>query len=125
MEKELILNITMFFISYIVFLLIYILIVNRKRKVYKEGKKQAEISYIINKFNLDMRITKYNTLKWILTFINPLIISITYIIVTNVESIVLGSIVGFLIMILLVYSSYEIIGRLLKRREKKCIIQKT
>lgn len=119
MEKELILNITMFFISYIVFLLIYILIVNRKRKVYKEGKKQAEISYIINKFNLDMRITKYNTLKWILTFINPLIISITYIIVTNVESIVLGSIVGFLIMILLVYSSYEIIGRLLKRKEER------
>lgn len=119
MEKELILNITMFFISYIVFLLIYILIVNRKRKVYKEGKKQAEISYIINKFNLDMRITKYNTLKWILTFINPLIISITYIIVTNVESIVLGSLVGFLIMILLVYSSYEIIGRLLKRKEER------
>lgn len=119
MEKELILNITMFFISYIVFLLIYILIVNRKRKVYKEGKKQAEISYIINKFNLDMRVTKYNTLKWILTFINPLIISITYIIVTNVESIVLGSLVGFLIMILLVYSSYEIIGRLLKRKEER------
>lgn len=119
MEKELILNITMFFISYIVFLLIYILIVNRKRKVYKEGKKQAEISYIINKFNLDMRITKYNTLKWILTFINPLIISITYIIVTNVESIVLGSLLGFLIMILLVYSSYEIIGRLLKRKEER------
>lgn len=119
MEKELILNIIMFFISYIIFLLIYIFIINRKRKEYKEGKKQAEISYIINKFKLDMRVTKYNDLKWILTFVNPLIISITYIIVTNVESIVLGSIVGFITMILLVYSSYEIIGRILKRKEEK------
>lgn len=119
MEKEVILNIIMFFTSYIIFLLIYILLVNRKRKEYKEGKKQAEISYIINKFKLDMRVTKYNKLKWILTFINPFIISVTYIIVTNIESFVLGCLVGFITMLLLVYSSYEIIGRILKRKEER------
>lgn len=119
MKNEIILNMIMFIVSYIVFLLIYIFLVNRKRREYKEGKKQAEVSYIINKFKLDMRITKYNKLKWILTFINPLIISITYIIVTNVNSIVLGSIIGFITMLLLVYSSYEIIGRILKRKEER------
>lgn len=119
MKEILILNIASFLIAYVIFLLIYIFIINRKRKDYKEGKKEAEISYIINKFKLDMRKTKYKTIKWAVTFINPLILAVTFIIVTNVESYILGILLGFIIMLLLVYSSYEILGRILKKKEGK------
>lgn len=119
MDKKLLLNIISFVLSYIIFLLIYIFIINRKRKDLSNGKKQVEINYIINKAKLDMRKTKYNTLKWAVTLINPLIISITFIIVTNIESYIVGIIVGFITLLILVYSCYEILGRILKKKEGK------
>lgn len=119
MNELLLLNIISFTIVYIIFLLIYIFIINRKRKDYTNAKKQTEIYYIVNKFKLDMRKTKYNTLKWAVTFINPLIISITFIIVTNIKSYIIGILVGFITLLLLVYSCYEIIGRYLKKKEGK------
>ncbi len=119
MKYEILENLIYFIASYIIFLLIYIFIINRKRKDYNNGKKQTEISYIINKFKLDMRKTKYNTLKWAITLINPLIISITFVIVINIESFTFGLLVGFVIMLMLVYACYEILGRILKKKEGK------
>ena len=117
MKEMLITNLIYFVSSYLVLLLIYIFIINNKRKVYNEGKKYLEVKYIVNKFNLDMRKVKYNNLKWTLTFINPLIMSITFIIVINIKNSFLSMIVGFLVMMALIYSIYEIIGRIYK---KKC-----
>lgn len=119
MKNEIILNIISFTLAYIIFLLIHIFIINRKRKDYKNGKKQMEINYIVNKFKLDMRKVKYNELKWAVTFLNPLIIATTFLIVTNIESFALSIVVGFVIMLLLVYSIYEILGRFLKRKGEK------
>lgn len=119
MKYEILENLIYFAASYIIFLLIYIFIINRKRKDYNSGKKITEISYIINKFKLDMRKTKYNTIKWGITFINPLIISITFIIVINIKSFTFGLLVGFVVMLLLVYAMYEIFGRILKKKEGK------
>lgn len=117
MKEMLITNLIYFVSSYLVLLLIYIFIINNKRKVYKEGKKYLEVNYIVNKFNLDMRKIKYSNLKWTLTFINPLIMSITFIIVINIKNTFLSMIIGFLVMMALIYSIYEIIGRIYK---KKC-----
>lgn len=117
MESIVVKNLIYFISSYIVLLLIYIFIINRKRKVYSEGKKSLEISYIVNKFNLDMRKIKYNNLKFTLTFINPLIMSITFIVVININNTLLSLLIGFIVMMLLVYSIYELIGRIYK---KKC-----
>jgi len=119
MDREVILNIISFVLSYLVFMLIYIFIINRKRKDYKEGKKQIEINYIIKKFKLDMRKVKYNNLKWAITILNPLIMSVTFLIVINIKSFTVGIILGFIMMLLLVYSSYEILGRILKRKSEK------
>jgi len=121
MNKFIILNAIYFLSSYIIMFLIYLLIINRKRKDYNESKKQMEISYLVNKFNLDMRKVKFNKIKWILTFINPLIISIIFIIVINIDSLIIAGIVGFFTTIILTYSLYEIIGRSLKRKENKYV----
>ena len=118
MYDKLLLNILSFIITYIIFLLVHIFIINRKRKDYKNGK-QTEIYYIINKAKLDMNKTKYSTLKWLVTIINPLIISTTFIIVTNIKSYLIGLIVGFITLISLIYSCYELIGRYLKKKEGK------
>lgn len=76
-----------------------------------------EIEYLVKKFNLDMRKTDYNTLKWATTFINPFIISVTFVAIISIDSFVLSLILGFIIMMLLIYGIYEILGRILKKKE--------
>ena len=113
MKQELLIDLTYFIIVYLITFLFYSLILNRKRKNYKE----MEIEYLVKKFNLDMRKTDYNTLKWATTFINPFIISVTFVAIISIDSFVLSLILGFIIMMLLIYGIYEILGRILKKKE--------
>ncbi len=117
MKEKIIINIIYFLVSYLIIFLLYSLVINRKKKSYKDATKQMDILYLVNKFKLNTKKTKYNTLKWITNIINPLIISITFIIVTNIKSFILGIMIGFLVMMMLIYSIYEIIGRILKKKE--------
>ena len=117
MKEKIIINIIYFVVSYLIIFLLYSLVINIKKKSYKDATKQMDILYLVNKFKLNTKKTKYNTLKWITNIINPLIISITFIIVTNIKSFILGIMIGFLVMMMLIYSIYEIIGRILKKKE--------
>ena len=117
MKEKIIINVIYFVVSYLIIFLLYSLVINRKKKSYKDATKQMDILYLVNKFKLNNKKTKYNTLKWITNIINPLIISITFIIVTNIKSFTLGIMIGFLVMMMLIYSIYEIIGRILKKKE--------
>ena len=117
MKEKIIINVIYFVVSYLIIFLLYSLVINRKKKSYKDATKQMDIFYLVNKFKLNTKKTKYNTLKWITNIINPLIISITFIIVTNIKSFILGIMIGFLVMMMLIYSIYEIIGRILKKKE--------
>lgn len=108
-------NLIYFITSYVIIFLLYALYIYRRKK--KDFKKTLEVDYLVSKFKL--RKVDYNRLKWILTIINPLIISITFLVVININSFVLGVMIGFVIMMLLIYSLYEILGRYLKRKEDK------
>ncbi len=119
MKETIIINLIYFLCAYLILFLIYVFIINKKRKLYKEGKNTLEVNYIVNKFKLDMRKIKYKELKWTLTFINPLIMSLTFIIVINIKNTLLSLLLGFIIMIILIYSVYEIIGRYFKKRGEK------
>ena len=88
MKEKIIINVIYFVVSYLIIFLLYSLVINRKKKSYKDATKQMDILYLVNKFKL-------NTKK---TFI-------------------LGIMIGFLVMMMLIYSIYEIIGRILKKKE--------
>ncbi len=110
-----------FGICFITVLLIYLLFINRKfRKEYKEGKEQVEIYYLIKRFNLNMKITKYKTIKLIVSFLNSFIVAFTFTVIINLKiKYAYKLMVAFLIMFVLIYSLYEITGRILKRKELK------
>ena len=97
----------------------YVLFINRRRKTYENAKNQLEVVYIVKKFGLDMKVSSYNDLKWGLAFINSFIISFTFVVIISIESFLLSLVLGFVIMIMLIYSCYELLGRFLKRREGK------
>ena len=103
--------------SYIISFIGYALILKRKEK--KKKQELSEVTYIIEKFNLKRSEKTLKKIRRIFNFINPLIISIAFIIIINIKSYILGIMVGFVIMVFLVYAIYEIIGRILKKGEDK------
>ena len=117
MKETMIFNILYFIVSYLIMFLVQVFIINRKKKTYTDAKKMSDVTYITTKFKLDKRKTDYNTLKWYINFINPLIISTTFVVISNIDSFIMSLLVGFIVMLLLMYSLYEIIGRILKKKE--------
>lgn len=110
-----------FSFAYILTFLLYLFVFNKKGKKKKE--ESLEVMYMVNRFKLHKDKINMKRIKWILNFINPLIISVTFVAVMMIDSFALGLMVGFVIMLALIYSVYEIIGRILKRREEKCKTQ--
>lgn len=110
-----------FGICFITVLLIYLLFINKKfRKEYKEGKEQVEIYYLVKRFKLDMKITKYKTIKLIVSILNSFIVAFTFTVIINLKiKYAYKLMVAFLIMFILIYSLYEITGRILKKKELK------
>ena len=109
-----------FGVCFIVVFLLYLLINMKFRKEYKEGKQQVEINYLISRFKLDMRVTKYKTVKFLVALLNSFIISVTFTIIINLKfKYVYKLMIAFVIMFILIYSLYEIVGRALKRKELK------
>ena len=116
MKEKIIINTIYFLASYLIIFLVYVFIINRKKKTYADAKKMTDVTYL-TKFKIDKRKTDYNTLKWYINFINPLIISTTFVVISNIKSFTMSLLVGFIVMLVLIYSLYEIIGRILKKKE--------
>ena len=117
MKEKIIINTIYFLASNLIIFLVYVFIINRKKKTYADAKKMTDVTYLTTKFKLDKRKTDYNTLKWYINFINPLIISTTFVVISNIKSFTMSLLVGFVVMLVLIYSLYEIIGRILKKKE--------
>lgn len=113
--KEYVEILVYFMSSYISTFILYYYLFNSKKK----RKESFEIDYMINKFGLKRNKINYKKVKWILNFINPLIISIAFVAVMMIDSFTMGIMVGFVIMLVLIYSVYEIIGRILRRKEDR------
>lgn len=115
----------------LVFLIDYFLINKRKlnliknKGVTKNGKKKkikniGELDYIIAKFKLDFK--KINAERVIIgiSLINSFIIAIvSFIIMIIPLHIMWQMLIAFVLLFLLIYSLYEILGRYLKKIETK------
>lgn len=105
-----------------IFLLVYIVysvFLNKKRKDYKSLSDNDMVKIFIRRYDLDMRKTKYENVVKAITFINSFIISFCSVIVINIDSIVWSIIISFVVIMCLLYSLYEITGRMFKRKEEK------
>jgi hypothetical protein len=100
----------MFYIVYEVFL-------NKKRREYLQLKKTDEIRYFILRFDLDMRKTKYKSLLKALTLMNSFILAFTTTIVIYIDSVIWSVLISFMVIMIMLYAVYEIVGKYFKRKE--------
>ncbi len=99
----------------LVFLITYIMDLIKIKK--KKQKKIGEIQYLVSKFKLDINKLNYKKACLVISFLNAFIISsVTLVISLLKTNMTLQLIVGFVLLFSLIYSLYEIYGRILVKK---------
>lgn len=84
------------------------------KKKNKKNNELTEISYLVGKFNLDKNKINLNKLLIVISIINALIISLVSVVVMLIRiNVILQLIIGFVLLISLIYALYELLGRFL------------
>ncbi len=90
-----------------------------KKKRKKKNNELMELSYLINKFNLNKDALNLKRLLLCISLINAFIISLVSVTVLVIDTyVILKFIIGFILLIALIYAIYELLGRFLERKYK-------
>lgn len=112
MIEELIL----FILTFLLVFIIYELFIVRKAKKDKRKKKPVEVNYLIARYNIDLQKTNYKRLLNIISIISALDISLVVTIVSIIKSFYLQLLIGFVLIMLLIIISYEILGKIYQKK---------
>lgn len=110
-------NLLLFGISYIVLFILYLIffyILGLKRKSILNS---LEVQFLIKRFMFKKKDLKPKKIGIIICLLDPLIISLTGTIVSLPKwHYAIELLLGFIILMILIYSFYEILGRIIKRK---------
>ena len=106
-----------FVLMFLVIYLVYLLFVNRKKSNYYALKENDFIKMFVKRYNINIEKVNYKLLINVIALINSLIIAFTSTIILKIESIIWSIIVAFVVLFLLEYSLFEIVGRYFKKLE--------
>ena len=114
----------LFLILFIIIFLVDFLIIkgNYEKKSEKKKKKGknyevTEIEYLINKFNLDKKKLPIKKIIFLSSCINAFIISLVGVVVILIDvHPIVQLLIGFILLISLIYSLYELLGRYLIKK---------
>ena len=105
-----------FILTFLLVFIVYELFLVRKAKKDKRRKKPVEVSYLIGKYNLDLDKLNYKRLLNIISAVSAFDISLVVTIVSLLDSFYLQLLIGFVLIMLLILVSYDIVGRIYKKK---------
>ena len=113
-------SIKLFVISYLILFIIYLIFFYilglRKKRILNS----MQIEFLKIRFNLKNKDFNPKIIGLVITFIDPLIISLTGTIVSLPKwNYIIELLLGFVLLMALIYSFYEILGRIIKRKVNK------
>ncbi len=117
--NKIILNLLFFFVvALIIFAFDYIFVLRRKLKSKKiKNEEIMEISYLIAKFKLDKNKILYKPMCLYIALINGFIMSFVVTVISNIKLKMMWQLlIGFVLLFGLIYSIYEIYGRILVKK---------
>ena len=113
-------SLLLFLITYISMFILYLIffyIIGLKKKSILNS---MQVEFLIRRFNLRKKDFNVKKIGIIICLLDPLIISITGTIITLPKwHYAIELIIGFIILMILIYSFYEILGRIIKRKVDK------
>ena len=109
---------TFIFCFTIIYLLYFIVVINRKKGIekFKEGK---QLEFFKNVYKLDIKKLNIKAFANHLALTNAFIMSFTITIVELIDHFALKMLVGFIILIALMLIMYKILGKAYKKKEGK------
>lgn len=106
-----------FGVIFLIIFLFYFLVLNRIKLKKQNYNKIGEINYLIKKFNLDPKKINYNVTANIIALINAFIIAFVCVLISLIDvSFIWQMLIGFVLLFSLIYSIYEIFGRILVKK---------
>lgn len=107
-----------FIMSFLITFIFYSVMFNRK-KIKNKKKEVLEAKLLINKYKLNIKKIKYKNLLFIISIINSTIVAFTFTAVFYVKNYLVGLLIGFILLIILTCSLYEITGRYYQKKGSK------
>lgn len=114
-------NIIFFLITFIcMFLFDLLFLCSKKTKKKRTYRLTSEGIYLIKRFDLDDKKVNIKKLDFHISIINAFIISFVSVTISLIKSnIIIEFSIGFVMLLLLIYSIYEIYGRYIEKEWKK------
>ena len=113
-------TIILFLLSYIIIFILYYFIYYRYGLKKNSILNSVQVEFLRIRFGFRNKDLNPKSIGLIICFIDPLIISLTGVIVTLPKlGYALTFLIGFVVLMALIYSFYEILGRILKVVNKK------
>lgn len=110
--KELIL----FLIAFIIVFLLYRIIIVRRAKSKKKPKEPLEVTYLVNKYKLDLEKVSYKRLLNVISIVSALDIALVVSIIVLLKSFILEMIVGFISTLVIILASYHLVYLVYKKK---------
>ena len=115
MKSTIILFVISYFVLFLIYLVFFYIIGLKKKRILSS----LQVEFLKVRFGFRNKELNPKIIGLIITFIDPLIISLTGSIVTLPKwNYVYELLIGFALLMALIYSFYEIIGRIMKARIK-------
>ena len=112
-------NIIFSLITFIVIYLLYFIFVISKKNKLEKFENSMYVNFLVNISKIDIKKIDMKKLAHILAISNSFILAFTVFIVEYVDKLFLKLLVGFVVILPLLYITYFIIGKILKNKGKK------
>ena len=115
---NLIRELVLFAISFIVVFLLYEVFVVRRAKSKKKPKEPFEVTYLVGKYKLDLEKVNYKKLLRVISLVSSFDIALVVSIIVLLKNYVLEIIVGFIATLVIILISYHLVYLVYKRGGK-------
>ena len=105
----------LFVISFFIVFLLYRIFVVRKAKSKKKAKEPFEVTYLVNKYKLDLKKVNYKRLLNVISVVSSFDIALIVAIMVLCNSFILEIIVGFVSTLIIILVSYHLVYLVYKR----------
>ncbi len=106
---------------YLLSMFMYFIILAKKRKNKFEFKNSIDLSFIIERYKLNVSKLPYNLFVSVVNVSNSFMLALTVTLMLMVKKYIYKLLFGFVIIFILIYIIYDFIGKYFKKREERYV----
>ena len=110
-------ELSLFLLTFLfVFIIYQIFIVRKAKKKSKKKKEPIEVTYLVNRYKLDLKKVNYNKLLFVISIVSSFDIALVVSIIMLLKVFILEIIVGFVSILIIILFSYHLVYLVYKKK---------